>query len=133
MMKVQELLKELKVNVNIEGQVEYPGDGTSEKAACNHATEISDDPTLCKCCCASHCAISLHVAYGVKLAKPADFDDPIVDVSFGTRELLWDYQVDDIEDYTDDEERTIMTCENRPIKDSFLGLITALNTDLSSL
>ena len=62
MEQVERLLKEL----NVEAELEKVDDEEVVPDA-DHALVTTMDPSLCKCCCASHCSLSLHVSRGVKL------------------------------------------------------------------
>ena len=50
MEQVQRLLNELKVEAKLENSDD------------NNIQATHEDPTLCSCCCASHCSLSLHVS-----------------------------------------------------------------------
>ena len=121
MEKVAGMLKDLEVKVSVEK-------GHNSQVICDHII-ITDDPTLCRCCCASHCALSLHVARGVKLVKETEFNLPEVDVMLATSQAHSEYMVDTLHDYLLDE-TSILGPGDAYSSDSFMGLITALNTDL---
>ena len=128
MEEVQKMLAQLDVKVTLEEQA-------GAELICDHLVDGSDnlvdDPTLCKCCCASHCSLSLHVARGVKLAKEKDFEPPEIDVSLEMPTDHSEYKLDQLCDYLG-EESSILDPECEPVGDCFMGLVTALNRDLSS-
>ena len=94
----------------------------------NKAEERS--PNLCKCCCRSHCSLSLHVTRGVTLVKQSKFKSPEVEINLQVKQPGWDYKVDKLEDFIR-EERFLVNAEDSFAKDSIMGLMTALNMDLS--
>ena len=128
MEEVQKMLAQLDVKVTLEEQA-------GAELICDHLVDGSDnlvdDPTLCKCCCASHCSLSLHVARGVKLAKEKDFEPPEIDVQMKMPTDHLEYKLDQLCDYLG-EESSILDPECEPVGDCFMGLVTALNRDLSS-
>ena len=92
--------------------------------------EDDQDPTLCNCCCQSHCALSLHVSRGVPLVKQSEFENPEVDVNIAVKQVGWDYKVDELNDFIDDES-SIADAKNDFAEDSIMGLMTAVNMDLA--
>ena len=120
MEEVQKMLRQLDVQVVIEEQAE-------PELNCDH---LVDDTSLCSCCCPSHCSLSLHTARGGKLAKEKDFELPIIDVNLEMFVDHSEYKLDQLDDYLG-EESLILDPEYEPIGDCFMGLVTALNRDLS--
>ena len=120
MEEVQKMLRQLDVQVVIEEQAE-------PELICDH---LVDDTSLCSCCCPSHCSLSLHTARGGKLAKEKDFELPIIDVNLEMFVDHSEYKLDQLDDYLG-EESSILDPEYEPIGDCFMGLVTALNRDLS--
>ena len=85
-----------------------------------------EDPSLCKCCCQSHCSLSLHVSRGVNLVKQEMFEKPQVDVDMEVSQPEKDYKVDILDDYLTEE---VTMCAPGEVfaQDTFMGLITSLN------
>ena len=121
MEEVAKMLKSLEVDMVV-GAGEVTGN-------IGHSVRLPSDPTLCKCCCASHCSLSLHVARGVKLAKVEDFELPVVEPTVDCQEEFADYDLDKLDDYVRDES-SILDLGEDYARDSFMGLITAVNMDL---
>ena len=89
------------------------------------------DPTLCRCCCASHCSLSLHVSRGDSLVKQEKFEKPQLEVNVVTLQDGSDYKLDSIDDYLTDE-ATMCPQSECFGKDSFMSLITSLNVNLAA-
>ena len=121
MSQVEKLLKKLEVDVVRE-------DTSQPKVVCDHSFGV-DDPSLCKCCCASHCALSLHVSRGAPLAKQSDFALPVVDAMLEIGQVQSEYMVDTVDDYLLDES-SVFGLGEEFAGDSFMTLVTALNMDL---
>ena len=119
------MLKEL----NVEAELERFDDEELVPDA-DHALVTTMDPSLCKCCCASHCSLSLHVSRGVKLAKQDDFEAPEIDTGLEVQQDGWDYKLDLLNDYIRDE-TTVTNPSDEYVQDSLMGLITALNMDFT--
>ena len=81
MEQVERMLKEL----NVEAEIERLADEEVVPDA-DHALVTTMDPSLCKCCCASNCSLSLHVSRGVKLPKQDDFEAPEIDTGLDVQQ-----------------------------------------------
>ena len=94
----------------------------------NVISQVNLDDSLCHCCCKSHCALSLHVSRGVALVKQEKFENPEVDIDIKFKQEGWDYKVDKIEDFCQDESSIAYPGEDFE-GDSFMGMVTSVNMD----
>ena len=120
--EVRRLLKEMNVHATVEGANE--DDTTTEDVEAKRR-----DSTLCKCCCPSHCSLSLHVSRGVALVSQSKFMEPEIDVDIKVKQDGWDYKVDQLGDFIG-EEISLADADNNFSKDTIMGMMTALNMDL---
>ena len=123
MEEVGKLLKDLEFEAVM-------NEATAENVTVEDNKAEDSDPSLCKCCCRSHCSVSLHVPRGVNLVKQSEFKSPEVEVDLRVKQPGWDYKVDELEDFIR-EERFLVNAEDSFDEDSIMGLMTALNMDLS--
>ena len=121
MEQVRKLLKVMDIDSVVEG---------SEDATPKVNVAEDRDPTLRKCCCQSHCSLSLHVSRGVALVKQSKFEKPEVDVNIMVKQIGWDYKVDGLTDFIG-EETSLADAEDNFPKDSIMGLMTAVNMDFT--
>ena len=121
MEEVRKLLKEMDIDSVVEG---------SEDATPKMNDAEDRDPTVCKCCCQSHCSLSLHVSRGVPLVKQCGFEKPEVGVNIMVKQIGWDYKVDELTDFIG-EETSLADAEDNFLKDSIMGLMTAVNMDFT--
>ena len=124
MEEVRKMLKTMNINAVVEDK---PDDATDDT---RKTDTLERDPTLCKCCCESHCSLSLHVSRGVALVKQSRFKQPEVDLGLSVKQPGWDYRVDELDDYIG-EEMSLANAEDNFANDTVMGLMTALNMDLS--
>ena len=127
MVEVQKMLKSKEIQVDIEA----PVDSTDPvRVQVNTVSRSGSEILLCKCCCKSHCSLSLHVSRGVQLAKQEMFDQSVVEVNLPVKQVGWDFMADRVEDYFAHETSLSSPSDNFG-QDSLMGFITALNTDFN--
>ena len=122
MEEVRKMLKAMDIETIVEE--------SSDVATSNMNEEEERDPTLCKCCCQSHCALSLHVSQRVALVKQSKFEKPEVVVNIMVKQVGWDYKVDELSDFIGDETSLADAADNFE-EDSIMGLMTAVNMDFT--
>ena len=127
MEEVEKLLMAKNVKVELEKADEF---GRSVLCGRKKSSLGDVDPTLCKCCCESHCSLSLHVSRGVHLVKQDKFEKPLLDVNMEVMQDGWDYRLDTLDDYLI-EEVTMCSPSEDFGHDTFMGLITSLNMNFS--
>ena len=117
---------------NIEVELEKTEESGTEALYGRKKSSIGDsDPSLCRCCCEVHCSLSLHVSRGAHLVKQSMFEKPQVDMYMEVRQDGWDYCLDKLEDYLEDE-AALTSLGDGFEQDTFMGLITSVNVDFSS-
>ena len=124
MEEVRKMLKEMNINSVVENE---PDDATDDT---RKTDTVERDPTLCNCCCESHCSLSLHVSRGVALVKQSRFKQPEEDLGLSVKQPGWDYKVDELDDFIG-EEISLANAEDNFANDTVMGLMTAVNMDLS--
>ena len=121
MEEVRKMLKAKNIEVVIE----------TEESSEPGTVEVNVDANLCNCCCKSHCALSLHVSRGVSLVKQEKFVKPEVDIEMNILQEGWDYKVDKLADFCQNETTLANPGEDFE-QDSFMGLVTSLNMDFTT-
>ena len=121
MEEVRKMLKAKNIEVVIE----------TEESSEPGTVEVNVDANLCNCCCKSHCALSLHVSRGIALVKQEKFVKPEVDIEMNILQEGWDYKVDKLADFCQNETTLANPGEDFE-QDSFMGLVTSLNMDFTT-